>query len=71
MACLQVSVLLRHAAELAAEALAANSSLLHEMVVVLEDHEVLEGEQLNSFLQRAQAPASLGSWLDTGSVDTS
>lgn len=52
--------------QIARHILDQNRDLLEEMAQYLLHHEVLEGNTLKQYLQKAQAPQELASWLKTG-----
>ncbi|MGV2830468.1 ATP-dependent zinc metalloprotease FtsH [Myxosarcina sp. GI1(2024)] len=65
----QVKQIVDEAHQIARHILEVNSSLLEEMAQYLLQHEVLEGQTLKQYLQKAQAPDELNDWLSRGNQD--
>ncbi len=61
--------LIDHAHHAAQEILAHNEPLLRQMAVVLQEQEVLEGQELHAYLQQVQKPPLLEKWLQTGELE--
>jgi cell division protease FtsH len=60
--------LIDQAHQIAYAILAHNQPLLREMAQVLLEQEILEGQQLHSYLSQVQTPPVLDHWLLTGEV---
>jgi cell division protease FtsH len=60
--------LIDQAHQIAYAILAHNQQLLREMAHILLEQEILEGQQLHSYLSRVQTPPVLAHWLQTGEV---
>jgi cell division protease FtsH len=60
--------LIDQAHQIAYAILAHNQPLLKEMAQVLLEQEILEGQQLHSYLSQVQTPPVLAHWLQTGEV---
>jgi cell division protease FtsH len=63
-----VKELIDGAHQMALRVLSQNRELLDETARTLLEKEVLEGQELKSFLNRVQAPATITAWLRTGKL---
>jgi cell division protease FtsH len=63
--------LIDHAHHAAQEILAHNEQLLRQMAEILQEQEILEGQELRACLQQVQAPPLLAKWLQTGELEIS
>jgi cell division protease FtsH len=61
--------LIDHAHHAAQEILAHNEQLLRQMAGILQEHEILEGQELHAYLQQVQVPPLLDKWLQTGELE--
>jgi cell division protease FtsH len=61
--------LIDHAHHAAQEILAHNEPLLRQMAGILQEQEVLEGQELHAYLQQVQTPPLLEKWLQTGELE--
>jgi cell division protease FtsH len=61
--------LIDHAHHAAQEILAHNEPLLRQMAGILQEHEILEGQELHAYLQQVQKPPLLDKWLQTGELE--
>jgi cell division protease FtsH len=61
--------LIDHAHHAAQEILAHNEQLLRRMAGILQEHEILEGQELHAYLQQVQVPPLLDKWLQTGELE--
>jgi cell division protease FtsH len=61
--------LIDHAHHAAQEILAHNEQLLRQMAGILQEHEILEGQELHAYLQQVQIPPLLDKWLQTGELE--
>jgi cell division protease FtsH len=63
--------LIDHAHHAAQEILAYNEQLLRQMSATLQEQEILEGQQLHTYLSQVQIPPLLDRWLQTGEIEFS
>jgi cell division protease FtsH len=63
--------LIDHAHLAAQEILAHNEQLLRQMAGILQEQEILEGQELHAYLQQVQTPPRLEKWLQTGELEAS
>jgi cell division protease FtsH len=61
--------LIDHAHHAAQEILAHNEQLLRQMAGILQEQEILEGQELHAYLQQVQTPPLLEQWLQTGELE--
>ncbi len=61
--------LIDHAHHAAQEILAHNEPLLRQMASILQEQEILEGQELHAYLQQVQKPPLLDKWLQTGELE--
>jgi cell division protease FtsH len=61
--------LIDHAHHAAQEILAHNEQLLRQMAGILQEQEILEGQELHAYLQQVQIPPLLDKWLQTGELE--
>lgn len=64
----EVQRIIDSAHQIAQSILRLNSDLLEEIAQTLLQDEVLEGERLQNYLQRAVAPAEMAEWLQSGQI---
>jgi cell division protease FtsH len=63
-----VKHLLDNGHQIAQAILTHNRQLLWDMTQSLLEHEVLEGQQLQSYLSQVQVPTTLAAWLQSGEI---
>jgi cell division protease FtsH len=63
-----VKHLLDNGHQIAQAILTHNRQLLWDMTQSLLEHEVLEGQQLQSYLNQVQVPTILAAWLQNGEI---
>jgi cell division protease FtsH len=61
-----IKYLIDHAHQTAQDILAYNEQLMRQMAHVLQDQEILEGQQLHDYLKQVQKPSLIDQWLENG-----
>jgi cell division protease FtsH len=61
-----IKYLIDHAYRTAQEILVCNEPLLRQMAHILQDQEILEGQQLSDYLIQVKIPPLISQWLETG-----
>jgi cell division protease FtsH len=64
----EVKQIIDGAHHIALSILTLNRELLEEMAQTLLEQEILEGQDLQNYLGRAQVPLEMGEWLNTGQL---